>query len=80
MTASSIADELADREQHKNTLIIYNLPEKSNREIDKSSLLSCARPYFLMNLQYPKYVLRLAKRNENKNRPLLVILSYARKF
>jgi len=34
-TASGIADELADRECRKNNIIIYNLPEKTDRESDK---------------------------------------------
>ena len=56
MTASSIADELADREQRKNNLIIYNLPEESDCEINEKLLAELcktvfsdrisARPYF----------------------------------
>ena len=74
-TASSIADELADRERRKNNLIIYNLPEKSDCEIDKKLFAELCKTIFSDEFTVSK-ILRLGKRNENKNRPLLVVLKH----
>jgi len=50
-TASSIADELADRERHKNNIIVYNLVENSDRELIKRFSQICVKLYFLKSLQ-----------------------------
>jgi len=42
-TASSIADELADRERRK---IVYNLLEKSDREADKKLFAKLSKTIF----------------------------------
>ena len=46
MTASGIADKLDDRERRKNNLIIYNLPEKFDREIDKKLFVELCKTVF----------------------------------
>jgi len=74
-TASSIADELADRERRKNNLIIYNLPEKSDREADKKLFAELCKTTFSEEFAVSK-ILRLGKKNDNKNRPLLVVLKH----
>ena len=73
MVASSIADELADRERRKNNLIIYNLPEKSDHELDKKLFAELCKTIFSDEFAVSK-IFRLGKRNENKIRPLLVVL------
>ena len=74
-TASSIADELADRECHKNNIIAYNLPEKSDCEADKKLFAELSKTIFSEEFAVTK-VLRMGKRIENKHRPLLNVLKH----
>ena len=71
MAAVSIADELADRERRKNNLIVYNLAEGSNSDADKSQFVDLCKAIFDSNIQVTKTV-RLGKKSDGKNRPLLV--------
>lgn len=74
-TASSIADELADRERRKNNLIIYNLPEKSDREDDKKLFVELCKTVYSEEFAVNK-ILRMGRRIENKHRPLLVVFKH----
>ena len=69
--ALSIADELADRERRKNNLIIYNLPESTDNSKDKSFFTELCKSVFDTTVKITKS-LRLGKKHENKNRPLLI--------
>ena len=74
-TASSIADELADRDRRKNNVIIYNLSEKSDCEADKKLFTELCKTVFSEEFAVVK-VLRLGKKNESNNRPVLVTLKH----
>jgi len=73
-TASSIADELADRERRKNN-IVYNLVENSDREADKKVFSNLCQAVFSKEFTANK-VIRLGKRSDNndRHRPVLVVL------
>jgi len=74
-TASSIADELADRERRKNNIIVYNLVENSDREADKKVFSNLCQAVFSKEFTANK-VIRLGKRSDNndRHRPVLVVL------
>lgn len=72
-TVLSIADELADRERRKNNLIIFNLPETSDQSKDIAFFNELCQPVFAITVKITKS-LRLGKKVENKNRPLLISL------
>ena len=74
-TTSSIADKLADCDRRKNNIIVYNLPEKSDREADKKLFAELSKTIFSEEFAVTK-LLRMGKRNENKNRPLLIVLKH----
>ena len=67
----SILDELADRERRRKNLIVYNLPENSDRQADKTKFQELSTTVFNLDLSITK-VFRLGKRNDDKPRPLLV--------
>ena len=68
IAAVSIADELIERERRKYNLIVYNLPEPSEQDADKSEFINLCK--VISNLDI--IVIRLGKRFEDKCRPLLV--------
>ena len=72
-TVLSIADELADRERRKNNLIIFNLPETSDQSKDIAFSNELCQSVFAITVKITKS-LRLGKKVENKNRPLLISL------
>jgi len=75
ITASGIADELADRECRKNNIIIYNLPEKPDHESDKKLFTELSKTIF--SEEYPVLkILRMGKKSENKHRPALVVFKH----
>jgi len=75
-TASSIADELADRDRRRNNIILYNFSEKSDREADRKAFNDMCQVVFSEQFAVSK-VIRLGKRSEDKDRhrPLLVGLN-----
>ena len=69
----NIADELADRERRKNNLIIYNLPETSDQSKDTAFFNELCQSVFTITVKVTKSM-KLGKKVENKNRPLLISL------
>ena len=63
-TVHNIIDELADRDRCKKNIIVYNLPEPSDRAAAFDQDASVIR------------VARLGRRLENKHRPLLVCFEH----
>lgn len=76
-SAVSIADELADRERRKRNLIMYNVPETTDRRLDKSFFDNLCKTVYNLNVPTTK-VFRLGKRKDKneqpQHRPLLVAL------
>ena len=71
IAAVSIADELVERERRKYNLIVYNLPEPSEQDADKSEFINLCKVISDLDIIVTK-VIRLGKRFEDKCRPLLV--------
>ena len=74
-TAHNIIDELADRDRRKKNIIVYNLPEPSDRAADKVSFLALYKTVFDQDASVIR-VTRLGRRLENKHRPLLVCFEH----
>ena len=74
-TAHNIIDELADRDKRKKNIIVYNLPEPSDRAANKVSFLALYKTVFDQDASVIRAT-RLGRRLENKHRPLLVCFEH----
>ena len=63
-----MADKLADWEQCKNNVIIYNLVENLDRKADKKAFTNLCQVVFSERFAITK-VFRLGKHNENRDQP-----------
>ena len=66
-----VANEIAERDRRKRNIIVYNLPEKTERADDKVKLTEMCKEITDVELKITK-TFRLGKRVESKHRPLLV--------
>ena len=69
-TATTIAEELAERERKKNNIIIYNFPEDT---AERDKLLKMCKDSTDLDIKIHK-LFRLGRKTDNKARPLLVAL------
>ena len=66
-----VANEIAERDRRKRNIIVYNLPEKTERVADKVKFTEMCKEITDVELKITK-TFRLGKRVESKHRPLLV--------
>ena len=69
------AAPVADRDRRKKNIIVYNLPEPSDRAADKVSFLALYKTIFYQDASVIR-VTSLGRRLENKHRPLLVCFEH----
>ena len=70
-SAFGVVDEIADHEQRKRNIIVYNFPKKPDRAADKGKFTEMCKEITDAELKISK-LFRLGKRVENKHRPLLI--------
>ena len=70
-TASSIADELSERERKKNNIIVYNLPEAPEKSSEEQSFADLCKHIVEVDLNIQK-IFRIGRKDSNRIRPLLV--------
>ena len=73
LSANSIADELADRKRREANVVVYNLPEPTDKSSDKSQFSDLCNTVFGIKVGIVKS-LRLGKRQDNKPRPFLITM------
>ena len=71
--AANVVQELGDKERHKNTVLLFNIPEPdaSNSEADRNYASKLCKDTFDLDVTILK-AFRLGKKVPNKCRPLLV--------
>ena len=75
ISALNIVNELADREQRKKNLIVYNFPESNDHAADKTAFLKLYSTIFHLDANITK-IFHLGKKNDGKHRPLLIGLEH----
>ena len=70
-TASSIADELSERERKKNNIIVYNFPEASEQSPEDQNFANLCKTIVKVDINIQK-MFRIGRKDSNRVRPLLV--------
>ena len=70
-TATTIADELAERDRKKNNVIVYNFPEGSDLENEKQCFVALCKDFAELDVSVQKYF-RIGRKEGNKTRHALV--------
>jgi len=70
-TASSITDELSERERKKNNVIVYNLPEAPEQSSEEQFFADLCKRIVNVDLNIQK-IFRIGCKDSNRIRPLLV--------
>lgn len=68
-----VIEEMRDRERRRRNVVVYNFPEKSDRNADMEAFKALSNTVFNLDLSVVKAV-RLGPKVDNKTRPLLLIL------
>jgi len=70
-TASSIADELSERDRKKNNIIVYNFPEASEQSLEDQNFANLCKAIIKVDINIQK-MFRIGRKDSNRVRPLLV--------
>ena len=78
-TASSIADELFERERKKNNIIVYNLPEASEQSSEEQNFADLCKCIVKVDLNIQK-IFRIGCKDNTRVRPLHAGMLHFRRF
>ena len=71
VTASSIVDELSEREHKRNNIIVYNLPEVTEPSLEEKNFVDLCNSIVKADLNIHR-IFRIGRKMSNRVRPLLV--------
>ena len=72
--ATTIAEELAERDRKKNNIVVYNFPEDSTEMAEKDNFTKMCKEATDLDINVLKF-LRLGRKSDNRARPLLISLT-----